>query len=765
MKLSHSLLLVIALALIGIVLLYPEVSFGLNDVMFSIEGDGLKNYFNFMYHIRHDSSYLVFEGMNYPYGETLLMVDLHPALSSALKFISNNVVDISDYSVGILNGLMLASIVFTSAFLYLILDELRIPRKLSIAGALAISFFSSQFLLWEFGHYALSYSCFFPITWYLIIRSRRSDKHLMYSLIILLNCLLWFYSHGYLGLIAVGFNAGILFLSFIAEKERRKRVLLQMVFQVVLPLIIVYSVLQLTDHREGRLEMPFQTDYKASGQTVFFPNYSFTKPFYELIFDLGPQAQLSWSKVGTYVGLPVNLILLGYLLYTLSNVLRRRWSQIGEPFSKSEWITIMSSIFLLLFSMAIPLSYLPDAWLPNMLKQFIGLGRFGWPFFYVMTVFSIVFLFRMFPKKLAFVLILLMSTFCLAESAGYHIHLKKSISKHSNILKDFEQSETFAELSASIDFDEYQAIVPLPFYHKYITPTQLTGSLESETLSMGLSYATGLPLMSAILSRPSVLESKRIFQLFSPWYYEKSLQNDLSNRPMLVVHTKEDLTELERDFLEKGKVIFENRDVVALRMSVSKIYEGETDEIDAFLESKDQFIFDNESGYFLRDSFPFVSESFDQMSSPLAKRGSGALTLDRHNLQSIYHSDGGDFHPGLEYTFSFWYYNDIYDQSFTGVVAYVKDSTGSVYSSIYLNDPIKTALYEGNWAYNEFNFKVNRNSDQVELAISAIDIFADSLYVDEILIYPVGEMLYKPIYTDDGSLDAVIRNNEMISIP
>lgn len=85
--------------------------------------------------------------------------------------------------------------------------------------------------------------------------------------------------------------------------------------------------------------------------------------------------------------------------------------------------------------------------------------------------------------------------------------------------------------------------------------------------------------------------------------------------------------------------------------------------------------------------------------------------------------------------------------------------------SIYLSDPIKTALYEGNWAYNEFNFNVNRNSDQIELAISAIDLFANSLYVDEILIYPIGEKLYKPIYNDDGSIDAVIRNNEMISIP
>jgi hypothetical protein len=764
MRQSYFLILVAVLAVIGIVFLYPEVAFGLNDVMFSIEGDGLKNYFNFMYHIRHDRSYLLFEGMNYPYGETLLMVDLHPALSTLLKFISNNVVDISGYSVGILNGLMMASIVLSSTFLYLILDSLSVPRSLSVAGALAISFFSSQMLLWEFGHYALSYSCFFPITWYLIIRSRRSDKNLLYSLIILLNCLLWFYTHGYLGLIAVGFNAGIIFLSLLTEKERWKRTLLEILFQVVLPLIIVYSVLQLTDHREGRLEMPFQTDYKASVQTVFFPNSSFTKPFYELIFDLSPQAQLSWSKVGTYIGLPVNLVLFGYLLYTLSNVFRRRWSLAAEPFSRIEWLTIISSIFLLLFSMAIPLSYLPDAWLPNMLKQFIGLGRFGWPFFYVMTVFSIVFLYRVLPKKTAYIFVLTASVFWLAESAGYHLHLKESIFQHSNILKDFEQSEALSELSASIVFDEYQAIVPLPFYHKYITPTQLTGSLESESLSMGLSYATGLPLMSAILSRPSVLESKRIFQLFSPWYYEKSLQDDLSDRPLLVIHTKEDLTIMERDFLEKGEVIFENQNIVALRMSVSKIYEGTTDEVDAFLESKDQFAFDNESGYFMRDSFPFVYESFDHLNSPLTKRGSGALTLDRHNLKSIYRSEGDDFQPSLEYTFSFWYYNYIYDQSFTGLALHIKDSTGSVYSSIYLSDPIKTALYEGNWAFNEFNFKVNHNSDQIELTIGAIDLFADSLYVDEILIYPAGEKLYKPIYTDDGSIDAVIRNNEMISI-
>ncbi|HKK38362.1 MAG TPA: hypothetical protein VJ949_02970, partial [Cryomorphaceae bacterium] len=516
MKQRHSISLVVFLATVGIALLYPEVFFGLNDVMFSIEGDGLKNYFNFMYHIRHDSTYLTFEGMNYPYGETLLMVDLHPALSTVLKFVSNHVVDISGYSAGILNGLMMASVVLTATFLYLILDAFRVPKILSILGALAIGFFSSQMLLWEYGHYALTYACFFPISWYLIIRARCSSKLWTYSLIILLNALLWFYTHSYLGLIVVGFNAGILVLSLFSERNRRKRTLLELAIQVVLPLIIVYTVLQLTDHREGRLEMPFLAEHKASLQTVFFPNYSFTKPFYELIFDLTPQAKLTWSKVGTYIGLPVNLVLIGFLVVTMIKVFQGRWRQIAEPFSRSEWLMIFSSLFLLLFSMAIPLSYVPESFLPNMLKQFIGLGRFGWAFFYVVTVLSIVYTFRVIPRKPAFFLILVGSVFILAESAGYHRHLKKVISQNSNVLRDFDRGETMESLSKAVDFDDYQAIVPLPFYHKYITPTNLNGSLKSETLSMGLSYATGLPLMSAILSRPSVLESKKILQLFSP---------------------------------------------------------------------------------------------------------------------------------------------------------------------------------------------------------------------------------------------------------
>jgi hypothetical protein len=746
------------------ILLYPDVVFHLNDVMFSVKGDGLKNYFNFMYHIKHDESYSAFDGMSYPYGETLVMVDLHPALSTFLKFFSSYLFDVSPFSVGIINGLMVVSPILSAIFLFLILDSYSVDRVLAIPAAIAISFLSSQPLLWEAGHYALSYSFFFPLSWYLIIRAYQSDKVWLYSFFILLVTLIWFYTHNYLGLIIVGFNFGVLLFSLFMKERKKGRTLLEIMLQVVLPVSIVFAVLKLSDNHAGRLDMHFRGEYAAAFQTVFAPNFSFTKPFYEWFVDLSPKPELTWADIGTYIGMGTNLTLVGMIIFGLYHLLNRRRTDVLQIFKPSEWCVIFSSLALLLFSMAIPMNYLPESWLPQLMKQFIGLGRFGWAFYYVSTVIAVLFLFRVFNLRFASIFILAFSALSFAEGMGYHIHLNKAINQNRNIIKDFEQSNSMQYFSERIDFKDYQAIIPLPFYHKYITPTKLYGSHKSEKISMALSYSTGLPLMSAILSRPSVLESKKVMQIFSPWYYQKSLHEDLSHKPLLLVYTKEELAEIEQSLLAKGEVILETEEFNCLRLSVEKLHKGSDDMVSEFLSKRENLYFNERSGYYYSDSVKFIYEAFDDLKSPVSKRGEGALTLDRNNLTNIFHSQGGELKPKREYTFSFWYYNYIFDQSFTGLSFHLKDSSGNIYDTKYPTDPISTPLYEGYWAYNEFDFVLENSSDVFELAISAVDLYADSLYVDEVLIFPKGQKLFKPVQNTSGKMEELIINNESMKI-
>ena len=115
-----------------------------NNFFLRDSGDGFKNYFTVIYHVKHDSTYSHFEGMNYPYGEQVVFTDNQPLVSNTIKFISQNIVDISDHTVGILNYLMLISIVLSCFFLYQIFRKFQIPDIWAVLFAAGIGFMAPQ---------------------------------------------------------------------------------------------------------------------------------------------------------------------------------------------------------------------------------------------------------------------------------------------------------------------------------------------------------------------------------------------------------------------------------------------------------------------------------------------------------------------------------------------------------------------------------------------------------------------------------------------
>ncbi len=56
-----------------------------NQVSFASGGDGLKSTFSTLYHIEYDSSYWHFEGMNYPFGESVFFTGNQTFLTNAIK--------------------------------------------------------------------------------------------------------------------------------------------------------------------------------------------------------------------------------------------------------------------------------------------------------------------------------------------------------------------------------------------------------------------------------------------------------------------------------------------------------------------------------------------------------------------------------------------------------------------------------------------------------------------------------------------------------
>jgi len=97
-------------AILIIVLRFFEFFQTPNSRLIERWGDGLKNYTNVWYHVEHDSSYTTFEGMNYPYGDHLVMVDGQPLLANTLKWMDRNMLDVGDYTLGTIHFAMLLSV-------------------------------------------------------------------------------------------------------------------------------------------------------------------------------------------------------------------------------------------------------------------------------------------------------------------------------------------------------------------------------------------------------------------------------------------------------------------------------------------------------------------------------------------------------------------------------------------------------------------------------------------------------------------------------
>jgi hypothetical protein len=760
---KRSIGLVILLSTLIVACLYSNNILHLNDFLFSAKGDGLVNYFSYIYHIKHDPGYFSFQGMNYPYGETIFMVDCHPLFTNILKFVSQNIVDLSPYAIGILNFAMLASLVVCSLFMFLILDYFRFPWVISIAGAVSITFLASNVLLWKFGHYALSYACFFPISWFLLLRFYSSENKIKYSVLILINTLIWFYTHVYLGFIILSFTFFVHLFSFLLNREKPEyKSILSFVIQVMIPAVVVYTVLTIFDSHNGRIIMPYVQEHKASVYSVFFPNHSFLRPLYAIFFDLSPQENQPWCKVGNYIGLSTNLIIACTVLFILFKlIIHKKWI-FNILLSKNETVMILSALALLLLAMAIPFRYGLEFLLPSMLKQFVGLGRFAWPFYFVIIVLSLNLVRRLFHKRMANTIMLISIGMLFLEGLSYHLEVRKKIAENPNIFnKDYHLPVTGTTL-ANMKFSDYQAIVPIPFYHKYISLNSYQSTDKIEELSMYLSYMSKLPLMSAILSRSSVLESKNILQIFIPSYYEKPIKKDLTKKPLLVIYSGEKHSPLENELLDRSQKISDGEDFNLYSLPIDSIFLPDGMKyLQEFTGNQEAYIADELSGYYSKAEEYIYYNSFDSLECEKAYRGKGALAKGKKELNVIFKSSPGQFDRGVVYNLSFWYYNYLYDQSFNTTWIEVKDSADQIrYSTCF--DPAISNLYDGNWAYNEITFKIDHERDYIVFCSKGADKYSDSIYVDELLIRPDNQNIFKFVNTGNSSDKRIIRNNETI---
>lgn len=768
---KFGLLACLSISIIFLSIVYNKAFFSPNKYLFSSECDGIKNYYNYVNHIKNDTSLTKLSGISYPYGENIFMEDSLPLMSTIIKAIAFVFPSINSYTIGILNFLLLISLAIGALFMYLIFRSFSIPPFLSAVSANSVCILSSQFLLLNpFGHWGLSFICFFPIGWYLLIRYFQNSNQIKWSILIAINILVWTYTHVYLGFIILFFTFISHFLKGIFEFKsyiKNTKNYFDIAIQIILPVLIIFSIIYFTDHHPDRINMPFIANYTANFYSVFVPAISPLKPLYNLFFDLSIQNNYLWCRVGNYIGLTSNLAIFSFVFISVFYFIIGKPKKILNFLPFNMLLFVLASFILLLFSMAVPIKYFSNSFLNiiPLIKQFSTLGRFAWAFYYVIVVFSMVLFYKLLYNKIWGKALLYFLVFLyIFEGSFYHFKESKTIIMQPNTFnKNYLPDDQ--KILAEINNKKFQAILPLPYYFKFSLPFAVSNSDSSIYSSMVASYYCSLPIISTYLSRPSVSESLKIFKQLMVYPYQKAVPPIVKDgREIAVIIYNSDLNllnENEKRILDKCTVYLKSATYTIFDLSIDSLtkynfYENEQ----TFNQIKSTLLFHN--GLMVKDTNEFmVYYNFDSLKSSINYNGTGAFYGLKNENSIIFKTSTKKMDTSKEYIVSFWYYNYIWDQTFNTVTISESDSNGINMQSLNYS-PVETNTIDGWWYLSEYKFKIKSEKSILTILFHGDNYFENWFAIDDFLIRPTDTDIYRLV--NEKGKETIYKNNRKFII-
>ena len=752
-------------ALAFVLCFYGDALLSPNSYLFSAKGDGVKNYFTYAYHIKNNKSLSNFEGFNYPYGENFLYTDGHPLLVSILKPLNAVFPIISDYSIGILNTLMLLSLLISALVLFQLLRELKINAYLAILGAWAILILGPQIFRIQ-GHFALSYSFVIPLCFLWLLQylgSEKSKKHLIY--LSLFNALLLFV-HAYLGIISIS----ILFAYFLIDaalsrfRKSQSWIVLGSVILSIIPFLIVKK---LSDLHEFRTDNPYGFfEYYADVDTIILPHHGALKEF---LFNILPNFTQTWEG-WSYLGLGTILLLPFILFFFLKNIKKVE----VQPINK----LLLAATLLLIFSFGIPfrfgLEYLLD-FIP-ILKQFRAVGRFAWVFYFAISIYAFYLLNYWLEKtqsksgKIA--LMLSLPVLMIAEGLPYHSEVGDNISQVKNSFNKANLESDFYSIIENIDPSKFQAIIPIPFYNIGSENYEKEASNETYLNSMLLSYHINLPLTSSYLTRVSLQESRNLMQFFAPNFYQKDIQSDIpSSLPFLVIWNKKEHAEKgEKSLLASVQWLEETEDFSIGMLPYAVVFENTAQqEIEAY---KNDTTLVESSYFFVSDTYKyFYAHKFDENESSVSFkkanfRNGFCIGINQQKRNNLLNINSSTLQLTNLYEASIWVSNGSSnkgqdDLNHLEFVIDEMDESGSILQSI--RKPVMATFihFEG-WSLVQIEFSPLSNNSQLEFYLSGNSPRPNTTFASGLLIRDTDLNLFKILENEQSKPIVLYKNNHSI---
>lgn len=277
---------------------------------------------------------------------------------------------------------------------------------------------------------------------------------------------------------------------------------------------------------------------------------------------------------------------------------------------------------------------------------------------------------------------------------------------------------------------------------------------------MVISYHSGLPMVNAFLPRPSISESRKIMQLFSPPHYQKEIESDLeSKQPFLILSTHEDLNPRESELIQRAEFLFENDFGKLYRIDYDQLLGIHSDEvIDEFRGIKDSTVAVN--GIYTAHPKEIVHQDFEENENEIALFGQGAFSEPNTGTFKITEFTPDSILASQDYVISLWFYNKNIRQTYSNIKLEISDmNTGMLTYEAY-HTPFQSGVIFGNWSLVEIPFTL-KPIHRATLIVNAANPIKDLLYIDELLIRPVTVDVFREIKFEGEHF--VLKNNHIYS--
>lgn len=556
------------------------------NVIFCLEGDGLKNYYTiYAYFLQEKGAFALFHNMNYPFSEYVFFTDNSPSFAIPLKWFSDNIFDLSPYAFRLYNWFLLFGILLSTLFSWLIINKLTpVTAALAADGlnnkqqlkqpllgfwsilAITLPWISPQVYRLIMGHFNLSFSWVFLLIFYILIRIYESKNDLkkvgVLSIILAISVYVISFIHlYYLPMILVIIGMFGLVIS-IWERKNRQRLLAWLGFTFVLPMLgflsvwltirsvdSYYNLRKATEMKFGWWEWNLKID------ALYSDHYYSTIPFL-----FRTKYALDWegyAYLGAF-GLYAFTFFILFFVFKLIQKPRQIISNFKSYFANENGRKVLLILFAGLMCLNIGLGEyvkmfngtinLDNPLHPFLyLKLFVGevtqfrvLARFNWVFFWSFQFVIIYILNEFYNRKKTIwikIFIAILLIFSIVDMYDVQRTVRRNIT--DNPLKNKVLNQNLDKLLTDIDTKKYQAILPIPIY--------MIGSEDDEMMLMAednwrsetwlLSTKTNLPLMATNLSRSAVIQHESLLSIFSEKGINDYLKNAIDDRPILVFYT------------------------------------------------------------------------------------------------------------------------------------------------------------------------------------------------------------------------------------